>query len=132
MQLKLFVTFSILIVNFSCKSQSISDWKKASDWKIYKTRDLNAFKLSIEELKSIENTEADTIGVYIQNAEKVNSEPIWKGIFIASCKVNGTVRKVIFSNYGGFFYDPEQKQYYLVEEGLRKQLLEYLKRKISD
>lgn len=132
MQLKALVTFSILFSNISCKAQSISDWKKATDWRIYKTRDLNAFKLNIEELNKIESTNGDSIGVYIQNAVVVKNEPIWKGIFIASCKVSGSIKKVIFSNYGGFFYDPEHKQYYLMEEDVRKQLLEYLKRKITD
>lgn len=122
------VTFSII----ACQSQERIEWKQASEWKLYKLTDVNSFAISETDLKKKENLSIDSLQYFIANAQplKSNCAPVWKDFFITSCQVNGKFRKVIFSSYGGFFYDG--KNYYAVKEENRKPLVEYLENKAFD
>lgn len=38
----------------------------------------------------------------------------WMGGYIATCKLDGTIRKEELSNYGGFFFDEKTRAYYQI------------------
>jgi hypothetical protein len=40
------------------------------------------------------------------------------GGYLASCRVERKLRKVLISSYGGFFYDPEAGKYYELPEAM--------------
>lgn len=52
---------------------------------------------------------------------------VWMGLYIATCEMEDKkFRKIIISNYGGFFYDQLTKRYYELPTELKTQWLEFL------
>jgi hypothetical protein len=48
------------------------------------------------------------------------------GGYIATCKLDGSLRKVELSNYGGFFYDEKTKVYYQIPAAKSEDWLSYI------
>lgn len=52
---------------------------------------------------------------------------LWMGLYIATCEMEDKkIRKIIISNYGGFFYDQLTKRYYELPSELKDQWLSFL------
>ena len=55
-----------------------------------------------------------------------NGATRWMGGYIATCEYDGMLRKVVFSNYGGFFFDQTTGGYYQLPEGKIDDWLSFL------
>ena len=93
-------------------------WAKTTEWKLYAFEGNDQFKVPIDSLYNLDTLmlNQDSMASYLMSAEiKHPTAPtVWLGGYIATCRLNGTVRKVEISNYGGFFFDEKTKAYYHV------------------
>jgi hypothetical protein len=93
-------------------------WEKATDWVIYRYQGHQLFKIPLDSLNHFDTLELnhDSMTAFLTSVQVLHPEtPIaWMGGYIATCKLNGSVRKVELSNYGGFFYDEKTKTYYKI------------------
>jgi hypothetical protein len=91
-------------------------WVKAGQWTLYAFEGNDQFKVSMDSLYNLDTLtlNQDSMAYYLFSAEiKHPSAPlIWMGGYIATCQLNGVVRKIEISNYGGFFFDEKTKAYY--------------------
>jgi hypothetical protein len=112
-----FVICACLIVSSIISSCQVQ-WAKSSDWTLYAFEGNDPFKASRDSLNNLDTLilSQDSMDIYLVSAEISHPKAalIWMGGYIATCKLNGEIRKVEISNYGGFFYDEESKAYYHV------------------
>jgi hypothetical protein len=56
----------------------------------------------------------DSMTYFVKSAAVLNTKmPLaWMGGYVATCKINGTFRKIEISRYGGYFYDEKSGTYY--------------------
>jgi len=91
-------------------------WGKASDWTLYGYQGSRMFKIPLDSLNSYDTLKLnqDTVTSYLAATRTLDSkdQSIWMGGYITTCKLNGKLRKIDFSNYGNFFYDEKSKTYY--------------------
>ena len=68
------------------------------------------------------------MAVFMGSAQALHPEaPMpWMGGYIATCKLDGTIRKVELSNYGGFFYDEKTRVYYQIPAIKSEDWLSYI------
>jgi hypothetical protein len=96
-------------------------WNRASDWQLYQIQGHGVFNYSIDTLKSFRSIplDADSMKSYLTNAQimKHDGSVAWMGGYVASYKLEGVIRKIEISNYGGFLYDESTKTFYQVKEG---------------
>lgn len=115
--MKLHLLVVLLLVGLTSCGQI--KWDASSDWTIYQTEG-DPFKVSIDSLRSLDclHLSMDTVKTYLEAVEHFNPKSwvSWMGGYIASCKIDGIVRKIELSNYGGFFYDEKTHTFYKVSE----------------
>src|SRR5580698_8299712 len=90
-------------------------WEQSSNWTLYQYEGNRLFAISIDSLKFIKNSmiNQDSMAYFVKSATPLNKKGLaWMGGYIASCKINGSLRKVEISNYGGFFYDQSSSTFY--------------------
>jgi hypothetical protein len=91
-------------------------WEKASEWTLYAYQGSQMFKLPLDSLNSFDTLKLnqDTLMSYLATSRILDSKDqgVWMGGYITTCKLDGKLRKVDFSNYGNFFYDEKSKTYY--------------------
>jgi hypothetical protein len=91
-------------------------WEKTSEWTLYGYQGSRMFKISLDSLKSFDTLKLnqDTVTSYLTNALVLDSknQGVWMGGYITTCRLDGKLRKIAFSNYGNFFYDEKSKTYY--------------------
>lgn len=91
-------------------------WSQSSNWTLYQYDGNRVFTISVDSLKFLESSpmNEDSMAYFVKSAQFLNTTvPLaWMGGYIATCKVNGTVRKVEISRYGGYFYDEKTSAYY--------------------
>jgi hypothetical protein len=124
----MFVSFCLLIsvMTSSCQVH----WGNASNWTLYGYSGSGMFKLSVDSLHSLDtiNLNQDSVTSYLSGAMILHSkEPVlWMGGYLATCNLDGSIRKVEFTNYGNFFYDEKTKDYYQVPADKAEIWLSYL------
>ena len=107
-------------------------WAKARNWKIYSLPGKQAAKFPTDTLKHFKSKtlEEDSMRVYLANIKPIESTygAVWQGYIIGTCELDNAVRKIIFSTYGGFFFDPASRRYFEIPDdlGLRKEWHAYL------
>jgi hypothetical protein len=89
-------------------------WTKTTDWTLYGYQGGRMFAIPADSLKSFDTItlNQDTVMSYLTSASIQKEPGIWMGGYVTTCKINGTIRKIDFSNYGNFFYDEVSKNYY--------------------
>jgi hypothetical protein len=91
-------------------------WEKASDWTLYGYQGSRMFKISLDSLNSFDTLKLnqDTVRSYLATTKILNpkDQGVWMGGYLTTCKLDGKLRKIDFSNYGNFFYDEKSKTYY--------------------
>jgi hypothetical protein len=89
-------------------------------WKIYKYNGRNAAGLSVDSLKNLPNIEIaeQTSRFFFGSADTLDrfNTPVWMGMIVGSCCLDGKARVIIFSPYGGFYWDKQGNQYFQVEK----------------
>jgi hypothetical protein len=112
--MKIFLTTGLLlsVLASSCQIQ----WDKTSTWRLYRYQGNELSNLSLDSLHSLQYIPLaqDSVNYYLSQAQIKHAKPgtRWMGGYIATCASEGTLRKVVLSNYGGFFYDQQANAYY--------------------
>jgi len=94
------------------------NWNKTSNWTLYRYQGHGLFSISIDSLHSFQNIplSQDSIQFFLSQVAikhpRANTQ--WMGGYIVTCQIEGSLRKVVISNYGGFFYDQLTKSYYQI------------------
>jgi len=90
-------------------SQEPINWQKTSHWQLYKINDRVMFSISTDSLKLFKNyqLQPDSIMNFLNGIIQLPKIQgvAWMGGVLASCVYDGKVRKILISDYGGFFYD---------------------------
>jgi hypothetical protein len=91
-------------------------WEKTSEWTLYGYQGSRMFKIPLDSLNSFDTLKLnqDTVSSYLKNASVLdsNDQGVWMGGYLTTCRLDGELRKIDFSNYGNFFYDENSKTYY--------------------
>jgi hypothetical protein len=113
---------SVLIVFIFLSTLSAScqpRWEQSSHWTLYQYEGNRLFDFSIDSLKFIKSSKLneDSMAYFVKSATLLNKKGLaWMGGYIVTCKINGSLRKVEISNYGGFFYDQSSNTFYQIPE----------------
>jgi hypothetical protein len=121
-QLEKIKVMKILIGSFLILSTTIAScqirWDKATDWTIYRYQGHRLFKISLDSLTGYDSKSLnqDSVADYLDSVQIMASEGqiTWMGGYIATCKLDGNIRKVELSNYGGFFFDEKTRKFYQI------------------
>jgi hypothetical protein len=114
------------------------DWLKTSHWKVYSIRSRQAAGFPTDTLSNFPSARLkyDSMQTFLAHVMPVDTKSgvMWQGYIVGTCELENVTRKIIFSVYGGFFFDPETKQYYEIENDLQlrkewhKYIMDVLKR----
>lgn len=112
MKILLISSLLISVLTSSCQVH----WDKTSEWKLYRYQGNELFSISLDSLHSLQKIplSQDSINNYLSQVtiKHPKAATHWMGGYIATCQSNGGLRKVVLSNYGGFFYDQKANAYY--------------------
>ena len=134
MPIVIYALFLFLIFpghNNSAKLNSPVIWENTKNWKLYNIRAKGGFSYSSDTLKYFKHVSlnGDTMKVFLHSVTEIplDKTPVWMGYYISSCQLeDGTMIKIEISQYGGFFYDDREKQYYQLTMSKRQEWLKYL------
>lgn len=116
----------------SCQLQ----WKKSNEWTLIRYQGHRLFKIPLDSLKTYDSSplNQDSMAIFLDTLNILHPEaPIaWMGGYIATCKLDGVIRKIEISNYGGFFFDDKTKTYYELPPNIRERWLDYLQQSYLD
>jgi hypothetical protein len=114
MKILIVISFLLSTIVASCQLH----WEKATNWTLYRYQGHRLFKIPIDSLSNYDSSalNQDSMAVFLASARTLHPEgPVsWMGGYISTCKLDGVVRKVELSNYGGFFYDEKTRVYYQI------------------
>lgn len=126
-------TLSILVcvtVIYSHSFGQQSDWQKATNWTLYNIQGKSGWRVPIDSMHLLDHKSlnVDSMRQFLTHTNIITNEsaPVWMGTHFTTCILNGKLRKVEISTYGGFFYDEIDKKYYEIEADSRNYWLEYL------
>jgi hypothetical protein len=126
--MKLILIFSLLITALfpSCQVH----WNRTSHWKLYRYQGNELFTIPLDSLHFLQNIPLaqDSMDHYLSEVKIKHPKAAtrWMGGYIATCLSDGDLRKIVFSNYGGFFYDQKTGGYYQVPTDEIDDLLSFL------
>lgn len=128
--------FWILLSSTTLVAQE-NNWTKATNWKIYDINKRMAFQYPLDSLFKLKFIKLDDkrVSSFLANAYALDNEKgyVWMNLYVATCELDSSnFRKVIFSNYGGFFYDEKTKRYFELPENIRREWLDYLNEKVTE
>ena len=116
---------------FFASAQSIP-WKSTHNWKVYNISGGNIFSYSADTLKGFSYCmlDEDSMQSFLSTVSILPSDdaPVWMGAHLASYEKNEMMYKVEISQYGGFFYDEKNQQYFQVSPQLREKWHDYIRR----
>ena len=102
---------------FGGTAQSL-DLRKCHDWKVYRYNKRDAASLSTDSLETLRSQKLDdqSARFFFVSADTIDKfrTPVWMGMIVGSCRFRDTTRLIIFSTYGGFFWDKDSKRYYQI------------------
>ena len=108
-------------------------WKDATNWTLYRYQGHRIFKIPVDSLNGYDSLplDQDSITDFMDSVQILHPRgPVaWMGGYIATCKLNGVVRKVELSNYGGFFFDEKSRTYYTLPPEKSENWIAYLQLK---
>ena len=121
---------AFIYYSFICFSQKM-DWTITKEWCLYDIHNSNAFYFSLDTLKTFrsillnDSVMSEMLGGSIEWPD--NRAPVWMGLYVTTTRLlDGSIRKLDVSVYGGFFYDELNKAYYSVSPEKKAKWLGYL------
>jgi len=98
---------------------------------MYNIHDRAGFQYSVDTLQNFKSVEMgdEKVLTFLKNAIYLPNEKsgVWMGLYVATCELEDKkTRKILLSNYGGFFYDELTKQYYELPVSKRNDWMEFL------
>src|SRR5689334_21006863 len=114
---------SIVIYVLTCSigfCQEVN-WSQTKNWKIYAVNSNSAFNYpldSFQNRKSVSLNDSVVISFFSRSILWPKAQYAhWMGMYYGSYQfANGQQNKVVFSAYGGFFFDSNSKRYYELTE----------------
>ena len=109
-------------------------WNNTKNWKIYSLNNSGTvFSISIDSVRLLSGVPLgdDSMHILLSTAKllHVPSSPAWMGCYLTSCEdENGRHMKIIVSQYGGFFYNSSDGNYYQVDNSFSRTWLNYMRR----
>jgi hypothetical protein len=115
----------LLIFSFIAGTTQSINWKQTQHWKLYSLNRTPALKYPADTLSNFKYVAlGDSSVIEFLSHSKLLPKTMyaaWMGFYIGSYETNDRrLSKVIFSNYGGFFYESFTKRYYEIPENLRE------------
>jgi hypothetical protein len=108
-----------------------TSFRSAKNWRLYDISAGDVFQYPVDTLKNFHYTslDADAMKGYLESLSMVPAEspPRWMGAHAATYELNGVVRKIEISLYGGFFYDETTKRHFLLPDDKRNSWLAYIR-----
>lgn len=106
--------------------------KLGKRWCLYDIVSPDIFKYSVDTLKNFPfyAMDEDSVHLYMVDLGELPADdpPFWMGSpHVASYEVDGVIRKVDISLYGGFFYDEVSKRYFQISEDKVEKWLSYVR-----
>ena len=112
------------------KPQQQTTWDSTVNWKIYKLAAFKTvFRIPPDSLTYFESKPLndDSVHRFLSGVSKFQGDHTWMGCYLVSFELpDHTIRKIVISHYGGFFYAPYAHTFYQVDDAQRKGWLEYL------
>jgi hypothetical protein len=109
------------------------NWTQSKNWKLYSVFDRIALNYSLDSIDHIRNIPLnnDTIQMFLSNSQAwpKDKSSMWMSAYLCTYELDGNIRKIAISSYGGFFYDYATKQYYQINVESRDDWLTYLLKK---
>jgi hypothetical protein len=97
-------------------------FRAAKNWRLYDISAGNVFKYSTDTLRNFHyyTLDNDSMRRYMASLSVLLPEslPHWMGARVATYEMDGVVRKIEISVYGGFFYDETSKRHFQLPEEL--------------
>ena len=133
---KFIFLLTFIVVNHETHAQAI-EWSKTNKWRLYDVEERKGFQYSADTLKYFKSIGLGDSEVkeYLKKAVLLPKETsyAWMGLYVATCEIEpNKVKKIVFSTYGGFLYDPLTKYYYELPESLRKEWIDFLADKAAE
>ena len=125
----------LLLIFVALTSTAQMDWKKTSNWKIYKIPESIIFIVRIDSLNRLRSRpiRQDSLTNYLEMstilADSIN--PVWMGGWVATYEYKGQVHKIQISAYGSFSYDQSSGKYYQIPVDLREEWMSYINQILS-
>lgn len=118
----------LIVISFQATQNPIK-WEVANNWRIYKMPSHIGLRISLDSMPIYKSMpiESDRLRTYMKNIQEIkNVNPVWTGLYVGSCELNNIKHKILFSRYGGFFFDDNSKRYYQISEELREDWINFL------
>lgn len=118
------VAFIIIsLIGFANGIYQEFDWAKTANWKIYDPQGHKTLGLSVDTIARFHSKlmgDKMVLDFLMASKELPNTySTTWMGNFVCTYELNGFLRKVDISMYGGFFYDEYLKKYFEIPMDLR-------------
>ena len=132
--MKIFIGACLLLSDTVASCQL--HWEKSKEWTLYRYQGHRLFKIPLDSLQSFDSSplDKDSMAIFLDTFKSLHPEaPIaWMGGYIATCKLDGVIRKIEISNYGGFFFDEKTKSYFELPLDKRERWQDYLQQTYLD
>ena len=109
-------------------------WANTKHWKMYALNDSRrVFSIPPDSVRLLPGVPLgdDSMHILLNTAKllHVPSSPAWMGSYLTSCEdEKGAFMKIIVSQYGGFFLNSADGNYYMIDNSLSRQWLNYMRR----
>ena len=128
--MKLFLFTIALFAKFLSFGQ-IEALNGAKNWKLYNIMDENAFAYRRDTLSNFSHRvlNEDSMRYFISDLSELtpNNPQIWQGAYIATFELDGIIKKIEISHFGGLLYDETRKRHYQIAESKIDAWLAYIR-----
>lgn len=115
----------------SARYLHLTSWDSTKNWRIYKLQKFNqVVRMPADSLRFLEGISLndDSMHGFLSSCKKLSAtNPAWMGCYLASYESSGAqIKKVIISQYAGFFYSEYDNSFYEVDSEDQQQWLSFL------
>jgi hypothetical protein len=109
-------------------------WDNTKNWKIYALNNsTKVFAISVDSIKALNGVSLgdDSMHIILESAKilHVPASPAWMGCYLTSCEnEKGALMKIVVSQYGGFFLNDYDGNYYQLDASPTRLWLNYMRR----
>lgn len=125
-----YILTAITVLIFS-HGQSQINWQKTTHWRLYRITEKALFSVSVDSLNLFKSypLRLDSIVDFLDsvNPLPVDVEPLWMGGQVATCVYDGKMRKILISDYAGYFYDQSSGTFFQLSAKKKDDWMDYIK-----
>ena len=109
-------------------------WNNTKHWKMYALNNAGTvFSMPADSVQPLSGVPLgdDSMHIFLSTAQllHVPVSPAWMGCYLTSCEdEKGRFLKIIVSQYGGFFYNSSDGNYYQINSSFNRVWLNYMRR----